>query len=161
MRMLRWVAAVALSGATCLASGGAVNAAPITALSAAAKPAATSANVVQVRFGGWHGGGFRVGGWGGGWHGGGWRGVGWRGVGWRGGGWRGGGWGWGVGALAAGALIGAAATAATTPYYWGDPYYYDEGPYPYGYAGVAYAPYYPPYRPFWRRSFGWYGGPWW
>jgi len=55
-----------------------VQAAPLTPLSAAAKPDAQGSSSIQVRWGGW------------------------------GGGWHGGGIGFGIGALAAGALIGAA-----------------------------------------------------
>ena len=44
-------------------------AAPVTPLSAAAKPMAQESGLVQVRFGGWHGGWRRWHGWGG-WHGG-------------------------------------------------------------------------------------------
>jgi hypothetical protein len=69
-------------------------AAPVTPLSAAVKPMAQEGDLVQVRFGGWHGGG---------WHGGGWR----------------GGPGFAAGALA-GALIGGAVAA---PYYYGGGYY--------------------------------------
>jgi hypothetical protein len=140
MRTSKHLAALCLSGALVAAANAPTSAAPITALSAAAKPATVSTDAVQqVRFGGFHGGfhgGF------GGWHG----------------GWRGGGWGWGAGALAAGALIGAG-IAASSPYYWDDPYYY--GP-PYGYRVVSYPPYwgYPPY-PYWRRRVWGYYGPWW
>jgi len=95
-------------------------AAPVTSLSAAVKPAAQDSDLVQVRFGGWHGGG---GGWHGGWHG-----------------------GAGFPAAAfAGALIGGAMAAAP---YAAAPYY-DDGYHPYygdyGYAAVPYrdpAPYY-------------------
>ncbi|MGJ4928876.1 hypothetical protein ACQR1I_05745 [Bradyrhizobium sp. HKCCYLS2038] len=149
MRSLNQVAALALSGALLVGANAPASSAPVTALSAAAKPDVSSGSTIQVRYGGWHGG----------WHGGGW----------RGGGWRGGGW--GFGALAAGALLGAGIAAATTPYYdYDDPYYYG-GAYPYGYVGVGYAPYYGyarPYyarryyaRPYWRHRYnGWGGGPW-
>src|SRR5690348_14320518 len=119
MRSLKSIAALALSGALLTGANAPAWSAPVTALSAAAKPAnEISGAAVPVRFGGWHGGG---------WHGGGW----------HGGGWHHGGWGWGAGALAAGALLGAGIAAATTPYYYDDPYYYGGG-YPYGYVGVGY-----------------------
>ena len=91
------------------------SAAPVTSLSAAANPMTQNSDVVQVRYGGWHGGGH--GGWGG----------------WRGGA------GFPAAALA-GALIGGAIAA---PYYGGGyyPYYGDD----YGYAALPYrdpAPYY-------------------
>jgi hypothetical protein len=152
MRTLKLVAALSIAGAMSLASYVPVQAAPITPLSAAAKPnAEDGGSIVQVRWGGWHGG------WGHGWHG--------------------GGWGWGVGALAAGALIGA---AIASPYYYGGYYpYYDYGypyygyGYPYGYS-TAYYPsysygyyrpirryyfghrYYVGHRPYWRHSYGMY-----
>src|SRR5260370_27620637 len=86
------------------------SAAPVAPLSAAAQPMAQESDLVQVRFGGWHGGG-------GGWHG------------W--GGWHGG-RGFPAGALA-GALIGAAIAA---PYYGGSYYpYYDDD---YGYPALPY-----------------------
>ena len=59
MRMPRIAAALSFAAAMSLASLP-VQAAPLTALSAAAKPAAQDSNVTQVRWGGWHGG----------WHGG-------------------------------------------------------------------------------------------
>ncbi|MFN5016512.1 MAG: hypothetical protein ACK5AT_31310, partial [Bradyrhizobium sp.] len=77
--------------------------------------------------------------------------------------------GWGGGALAAGALLGAGIAATTTPFAWGDPYDYYDGP-GYGYVGIGYAPYYArpyyarPYygRPYWHhRYYGGWGGPWW
>jgi hypothetical protein len=82
-------------------------AAPVTSLSAAAKPMAQESDLVQVRFGGWHGGS-------GGWHG---------------------GRGFPAGALA-GALIGAAIAAPyySGGYYT---YYDDDYSYPalpYGYS---------------------------
>ncbi len=118
-----------------------VQAAPLTGLSAAAKPTAQASQAIQVRWGGWHGG------WG----------------------WRGGGWGLGIGALAAGALIGAA--IASPYYYGGGyPYYaaypsydYDYSwgsPYGYSYSTTYYPAYsYGYYRPY-RRHF--YAGfrPW-
>jgi len=138
------VAALLMAGAVAL--GAPANAAPLTPMSAAAKPQATSTDVVQARFGGW----------GGGWHGGGW-----------GRGWHGGGWGWGLGAALAGAAIGAAVTAP----YWGgyDPYYYDTGypAYGYGYGYPAYTysyaavPAITVVRPAWRRHYGWYHRPYW
>lgn len=149
MRTSRLVAALSLAGAmslVCLP----VQAAPLTPLSAAAKPVAQGSDAIQVRWGGWHGG------------------------------WHGGGWGLGFGALAAGALIGAAISApyAYGGYYGGYPYYggsydypaysYSYG-YPYGYGySTAYYPtysygYYRPYRryyvghrPYWRNSYGMY-----
>jgi hypothetical protein len=138
MRTRRFAAALSLAGAISLASLP-VQAAPLTALSAAAKPVAQDSNAIQVRWGGWHGG------WGG---------------------WHGGGWGFGIGALAAGALIGA---AIASPYYGAYPYYgygYPYG-YPYGYATTYYPTYsysyYRPYRhvyvvhrPFWRHSYAMY-----
>jgi hypothetical protein len=145
MRISNVLAALSLSGALVLGNQVPVQAAPVTALSAAAKPDGPAGQVVQVRFGGFHGGGFH-GGWGGGFH------RGWGG-GWRGGGWHGGGWGWGLGGLAAGALIGAA-VASSSPYYWGDPYY-AYGGYPVAYAAPVYRPYYGPY---WRRRVIWGGG---
>src|SRR5260370_42306171 len=45
------------------------SAAPVAPLSAAAQPMAQESDLVQVRFGGWHGGGGGWHGWGG-WHGG-------------------------------------------------------------------------------------------
>jgi|SRR5580692_656461 hypothetical protein len=94
-------------------------AAPVTSLSAAAKPMAQESDLVQVRFGGWHGGS-------GGWHG---------------------GRGFPAGALA-GALIGAAIAAPyySGGYYT---YYDDDYGYPalpYGYSAHYYgnaAGYYP------------------
>jgi hypothetical protein len=144
MRIANVVAALSLSGALVLGSQMPVQAAPVTALSAAAKPEAQAGQVVQVRFGGFRGG------WGGGWHGG-----------WR----RGGGWGWGLGGLAAGALIGA---AIASPPYWGDPYYaYDAYPVgPVGYAGPVCGPWGCGPGPYWRRPIGWrvgwgWGPGWW
>jgi hypothetical protein len=98
------------------------HAAPLTALSAAAKPteqlSAAQANTMQVR-----------------WRGGGW---GWRGGGWRGG-WGGAGFGIGAGLLA-GALIGSAIAG---PGYYGGPYYggYGYPGYRYGYAPAYYSSY--------------------
>jgi hypothetical protein len=132
MRISNTVAALSLSGALVLGAQAPACAAPLTALSVAAKPADQGNRAVQVRFGGW-----------------------------RGGGWRGGGWGWGVGGLAAGALIGAA-IASPYYYGGGpDPYYAYAG-YPYGYAGPGYGAYgyrsYGGYGPYWRHRPGWYGG---
>ena len=143
MRTPRFATALSLAGAISLASLP-VQAAPLTALSAAAKPVAQDSNTIQVRWGGWHGG------WGG-WHG---------------------GWGFGVGALAAGALIGAAIASpyySPYPYYGGYPAYgYGYG-YPYGYSYGYTTTYYPAYsyyrpyrhyyvghRPHWRHSYGMY-----
>jgi hypothetical protein len=114
-------------------------AAPVAPLSAAAKPMAQESDLVQVRFGGWHGGG-------GGWHG------------W--GGWHGG-RGFPAGALA-GALIGAAIAA---PYYGGGyyPYYDDDYGYPalpYGYPAHYYGydyGYAPGYYPGCHPHCGWGG----
>jgi hypothetical protein len=149
MRMARVAAALSLAGAISLTAIP-VQAAPLTSLSAAAKPAADAGHAIPVRWGGWHGG------WGG---------------------WHGGGFGFGIGALAAGALIGA---AIASPYYYSDvgyPYYGYGYPYGWGYS-TAYYPaysygyyrtyprvaygyrYYRPYRhvyvahrPFWRHSY--------
>lgn len=113
-------------------------AAPVTSLSAAAKPMAQESDLVQVRYGGWHGGG-------GGWHGG-----------W--GGWHGG-RGFPAGAFA-GALIGGAIAAA--PYgggYYPYPYYDDDYGYPAPYYGDP-APYYgygPRYYPGCYPHCGWGG----
>jgi hypothetical protein len=111
MSMLKTVAALSLAGAISAASGPA-SAAPLSSLSALAKPAE---NTAQVR-------------WGGGWHGGGW----------HGGGWHGGGWGLGAGLLAGGLIAGALAA----PYYYGggyDPYYSYGYAYPaYGYGDSIY-----------------------
>jgi len=146
MRISNGLAALSLSGALVLGSQVPVQAAPLTALSAAARPDGQAGQVVQVRFGGFRGGGFH-GGWGGGWH--------------RGG-WRGGGWGWGIGGLAAGALIGAAIAA---PPYWDDPYY-AYGGYPVGYVGPVCGPWGCGPGPYWRRPIGWrvglgWGPGWW
>src|SRR5262245_36800609 len=92
MKLSRTVAVMSFVGALSLGAYTPATAAPLTPLSAAAKPVDLS-NTVQVR-------------WGGGWHGGGWGHRGW-----------GGGWGLGFGALAAGALIGGA--LASAPYYGG------------------------------------------
>ncbi len=105
-------------------------AAPVTPLSAAAKPMAQESDVVQVRFGGWHGG------WGG-WHG---------------------GRGFAAGALA-GALIGTAIAGpyyggGYYPYYGGD-YGYSALPYGYPAYSYGYAPgYYPDYG--YYRSYPFY-----
>jgi hypothetical protein len=133
MSVPKIAAALSLVGALSLASDGPAQSAPLTGLSAAARPDAQQSDAVQVRFGGW----------GGGWRGGGW-----------GGGWRGRGWGWG---LAAGAVVGA---AIASPYYYGG--YYPYSGYGYGYPSYGYpdygyaAEYYPAYsygyyRPYWRR----------
>jgi hypothetical protein len=158
MRISRFAGALSLTGVLSLGIAAPAYSAPITPLSASAKPAAQAGEAIQVRFGGFHGGfgGFR-GGFGG------WRGGGW---GWRGGGWRGGGWGVGLGALAAGAVIGGALAA---PYYYGTPYYgYDDDyayGYPYGYSRVVVVgPGYwggwggnPYWRRPWRSAYGFYG----
>jgi hypothetical protein len=151
MRVSRFVAALSVTGVLLLGVSAPAYSAPITPLSASARPAQAD-SFVQVRFGGFRGGfgGFRGGGFGG-WHGGGWH--------------RGFGWG-GVGALAAGAVIGGALAA---PYYYGgDPYYggYDDAYYGSGYGypgystvvvtpGLGYYGY--PYGP---RPYGYYGGGW-
>jgi hypothetical protein len=158
MRTPRLVAAISLAGAISLAAMP-LQAAPLTSLSAAAKPIAQDNGAIQVRWGGWHGG------WG----------------------WHGGGWGVGLGALAAGALIGAAIASPYEygyPYYGaGYPYYrypaygYSYGyPYRWGFSTTTVYPaysYYRPYRhfyyrphrrfyvrhrPFWHHSFGMHGG---
>jgi hypothetical protein len=96
MSKLGIAAALLVTGAMSL--GAPASAAPVTSLSAAANPVAQQSDLVQVRYGGWHGGG---GGWHGGWHGGGF-----------------------PAAALAGALIGGAIAA---PYYGGgyNPYYDD------------------------------------
>ena len=109
MSKLKIPAALLVIGAMSL--GVPAIAAPVTSLSAAAKPTAQESDVVQVRFGGRHGG------WGG-WHG---------------------GRGFPAGALA-GALIGAAIAAPYYGggYY---PYYHDDYGYPappYGYPAIPY-----------------------
>src|SRR5450755_341541 len=119
-------AALLVIGAMSL--GASATAAPLTSLSAAANPVAQERDLVQVRFGGWHGGR-------GGWHG---------------------GWGFPAGALAAGALIGGAIAApyyggGYSPYY-DDAYGY--APVPYGDP----APYYghdPRYYPGCHPHCGW------
>ena len=60
MRTSRLVAAISLAGAMSLVALP-VQAAPLTPLSAAAKPPAQGTDAIQIRWGGWHGG----------WHGGG------------------------------------------------------------------------------------------
>lgn len=136
MRTLKLVAALSVAGAMSLASYVPVQAAPITPLSAAAKPnVQDGGSAIQVRWGGWRGG------WGGG-------------------------WGWGVGALAAGALVGAAIASPYyyggyyPSYGYGYPSYgygypsYGYG-YPYGYARAYYPSYgYGYYRPY-RRYYAW------
>jgi len=161
MRTLSLATALSVATAVTLAHVPA-QAAPMTPLSVAAKPAAGQSDAVQVQWRGW-------GGWGGRW---------------------GGGWGWGVGALAAGALVGAA-IANSSPYYGGYGGYYPGYAYGgygagYGYTGygydddyysTAYYPaystgYYPAYsygysrpygayagyRPYWGNSYGMYMG---
>jgi hypothetical protein len=126
MSRLKIPAALLVMGAISL--GASAIAAPVTSLSAAAKPMAQESDLVQVRYGGGHGGG-------GGWHGG-------------GGGWHGGA---GFPAAAfAGALIGGAIAAA--PYYGGGyyPYYNDD----YGYS----APYYGDPAPYYGYSPRYYRG---
>ena len=119
MSRLNIPAALLVIGAMSL--GAPAVAAPVTSLSAAAKPVAQERDLVQVRYGGWHGGG-------GGWHGG-------RGF---------------PAAAFAGALIGGAIAAApyygggyypsydddygyAAPYGYSAPYYGDPAPY-YGYS---------------------------
>jgi len=137
MSKLKIPAALLVMGAVLL--GAPAMAAPVTSLSAAAKPMAQESDLVKVRYGGWHGGG-------GGWHGG-----------W--GGWHDG-RGFPAGAFA-GALIGGAIAAA--PYYGGGYYpyrYYDDD---YGYPAPYYgdpAPYYgygPRYYPGCYPHCGWGG----
>ena len=116
MSKLKIPAALLVIGAMSL--GAPAIAAPVTSLSAAAKPTTQESDLVQVRFGGWHGG------WGG-WHG---------------------GRGFPAGALA-GALIGAAIAApyyggGYHPYY-DDDYGYPAPPFgypaiPYGYPAQYY-----------------------
>jgi hypothetical protein len=131
MSVPKIAATLSFVGALSLACYGPAQSAPLTGLSAAAKPGAQQIDTVPVRFGGWGGG-------------------------WRGGGW-GGGWGWGLGALAAGALVGA---AIATPYYYGGYYPYAGYDYPYyGYAAYpayGYGGYYRPYR----RHYGWHRPYW-
>jgi len=101
---------LSLAGAISLSALAPANSAPLTALSAAAKPSDSA--VQQVRWGGWHGGG-----WGGGW-----------------------GWGFGAlaaGALIGGALA-AATTPYYDPYYYGYGYGYPSYGYA-GYPGYAYS----------------------
>jgi len=103
MSSLKIPAALLVMGAISL--GAPATAAPLMSLSAAANPVAQDSDLVQVRYGGWHGGR-------GGWHG---------------------GWGFPGGALAAGALIGGAIAApyyggGYSPYY-GDAYGYAPAPY--------------------------------
>jgi hypothetical protein len=149
MRISKFAGALSLTGVLSLGIMAPAISAPITPLSASARPAAQASQAIQVRFGGFRGG---FGGWRGGWRGGGWRGGGWRAAGWRGGGWgwRRGGWGVGLGALAAGAVIGSALAA---PAYYGTPYYnsydYAYGS-PYGYSPVVVGP-----------AWGWGGNPYW
>jgi hypothetical protein len=131
MSVPKIAAALSLVGALSLGSDGPAQSAPLTGLSAAARPDAQQSDAVQVRFGGW----------GGGWCGGGW-----------GGGWRGRGWGWG---LAAGAVVGA---AIASPYYYGG--YYPYSGYGYGYPSYGYpdygyaAEYYPAYSYGYYRPYG-------
>ena len=97
---------LSLIAAMSLSAFAPANSAPLTALSAAAKPSDPA--VQQVRWGGWHGGG-----WGGGW-----------------------GWGFGAlaaGALIGGALA-AATTPYYDPYYYGYGYGYPAYGYAPGYA---------------------------
>ena len=115
-------AALSISGLIASCPLETARAAPLTALSAAAKPveqtSIAQANTVEVR-----------------WRGGGW---GWRGGGWRGG-WGGAGFGIGAGLLA-GALIGSAIAG---PSYYGGHYYggYGYPAYRYGYAPAYYSSY--------------------
>jgi len=139
MHTTRVAAALSLVGAISLASLP-VQAAPLTSLSAAAKPAAQSSDAIQqVRWGGWHGG------------------------------WHGGGLAFGIGALAAGALIGAAIASPSYyggypyyggySYYGGSPYYgYGYGsPYRWGYSTTYYPSYsYSYYRPYRPYAFGYH-----
>jgi len=106
MRTLKLATVLSVAGAMALVSAAPVRAAPITPLSAAAKPnTQNGVATIPVRWGGGWGR------WGGGW-----------GRGW------GGGWGLGLGALAAGALIGS---AIASPFTYGG--YYPS--YGYGYPG--------------------------
>jgi len=89
--------------------------------------------------------------WGGGGH--------WGGGHWGGGHWHGGGWGWG----GVGLGLGTGLLFAAAPYYGGysgDPYYYDYGPYAYGYGHPygyrRYAGYYPYRRHYYRNRYGAY-----
>ena len=128
MSRLKIPAALLVMGAVSL--GAPAMAAQVTSLSAAARPAAQDNDLVQVRFGGWHGGG---GGWHGGWHG-----------------------GAGFPAAAfAGALIGGAIAAA--PYYGGG--YYPSYDADYGYSAYGYsAPYYGDPTPYYGTRPGYYRG---
>jgi hypothetical protein len=126
MSKLKIPAALLVIGAMSL--GAPAIAAPLTPSSAAAKPTAQQNDLVQVRYGGWHGG------WGG-WHG---------------------GRGFPAGAFA-GALIGGAliSGAIAAPYYGGGGYYpyYDED---YGYAALPYG--YPAYSYGYAPRPGYYRG---
>jgi hypothetical protein len=140
MRMPRLAVAVSLAGAVSLAALP-VQAAPLTSLSAAAKPTTQDTGAIQqVRWGGWHGGGFGFG-------------IG----------------ALAAGALI-GAAISSPYYYGAYPYYAGYPYYgYGYG-YPYGYTYTTtyypaysysyYRPYrrhyYAAYRPSWRHSYGMY-----
>ena len=145
MRTLKLATVLSVAGAMALVSAAPVRAAPITPLSAAAKPdIQNGVSTIPVRWWGWGGGR-----WGGGW---------------------GGGWGLGLGALAAGALIGSAIASPFTyggyypSYGYGYPGYdvgygYGYGS-PYGYSPSYSFAYAPPirhvfHRP-WRHSFGMY-----
>lgn len=131
MSRLHIPAALLVMGAMSLAAP--AIAAPVTSLSAAARPTAQQRDLVQVRYGGggWHGGG-------GGWHGG-------RGF---------------PAAAFAGALIGGAIAA---PYYGGGYYPSYDADYGYGYPAPYYgdpAPYYgygPRYYPGCHPHCGWGG----
>jgi hypothetical protein len=124
---------LSLVGAMSLSALAPADSAPLTPLSAAAKPGNPA--VQQVRWGGWRGGG-----WGGGW-----------------------GWGFGAlaaGALIGGAL--AAATTPYYGYGYGYPAYgygYGYPAYGYGYPGYAYS--YPSYgyRPY--GGYAYYNRPYW
>jgi hypothetical protein len=145
MRTPRIAAALSFAAAISLASLP-VQAAPLTALSAAAKPAAQDSNFTQVRWGGWHGGGIGFG-------------IG----------------ALAAGALIGAAVTSPYYYGGYSPYYGGySPYYagypayyggYSYG-YPYGYSSAYYPSYsYSYYRPryrhyayrhHWRNSYGMY-----
>ena len=61
MGTFKAAATLAVAGAISFSSLPAVTAAPLTPLSASARPAVEDQNTVQVRYGGWHGGGWGVG----------------------------------------------------------------------------------------------------
>jgi hypothetical protein len=147
MGTFKAAAALAVAGAISLSSLQAVTAAPLTPLSASAKPAVEDQNTVQVRYGGWHGGGWGAG----------------IGAGLL------------AGAVIGSAIAAPGYYGGYAPYYGG--YGYASYPYGYGgyYPAYAYRPYYGygyaprrVYRSYgyygvrpWRHSYGYYRGPGW